>query len=66
MVDVLVKAGADVNQAMTKVCQWCLKRYCFQCKITFICIPVETHIHIVCNSVDGSMVGASYLARQNS
>ena len=35
VVDVLVKAGADVNQALTKVCQWCWKRcYCL-CAITF-------------------------------
>ena len=26
MVDVLAKAGADVNQATTKVCQWCWKK----------------------------------------
>ena len=29
VVDVLVKAGADVNQVTTKVCQWCWKGcYC--------------------------------------
>ena len=35
VVDVLVKAGADVSQITTKVCQWCLKRYYCLCAIIY-------------------------------
>ena len=59
MVDVLVKAGADVNQAKTKVCQSCGKHAIAMCNHRFyLCISVEIQIHIACNIVDSSMVEA--------
>ena len=38
VVDVLVKAGADVNQTLIKVCQWCWK-WCYT-YVPLICISL--------------------------
>ena len=55
VVDVLVKAGADVNQTLTKVCQWWWKNLLLPL-YNYYYLYLLSLLKVVCYSVDGSTV----------